>query len=149
MQTTLDIVSVLLIGLLIGAELAVAAFVNPVLAQIGGAAEAQATRLFARKLGAFMPFWYGACLLLIGALGVLRRHDAGLDWIFSSAALWVLVIVLTLLFLVPINNRIAAMDPTSFSPALRRQHTRWDRLHRGRVALLALAMLFLLIGMHA
>jgi len=148
-QTTLDIVSILLIGPLIGTELAVSAFINPVLEQVGGAAEAQATRIFARKLGAFMPFWYGACLFLIAALGVLRRHDGGLDWIAASAALWVLVIVFTLLFLVPINNRIAAMDPTNFNPALRRQHTLWDRLHRGRVAILALAMLFLLLGIRA
>ncbi|HEY2861818.1 MAG TPA: DUF1772 domain-containing protein [Terracidiphilus sp.] len=146
MQTALNIVSTSLIGLLVGTELTVSAFINPVLVQVGGIAEAQATRLFAKRLGAFMPFWYAGCLILLIAQAVMRRGEAGGLWIEASIAVWLLVVVLTLIFLVPINNRLAKMEPEHFGDALREQHSRWDILHRGRVAMLALAMVCMLIG---
>lgn len=144
MKPTLDLVSIILIGSLIGVEFAVSAFIAPVLAALGGIGEAKATRIFARRLGAFMPFWYALCLILLIAEALLRRDEAGLVWV--AAALWAAVIVTTVFFLVPINNRIAAMNPKAFDTSLRAEHRRWDRLHRGRVAVLALANVLFLIG---
>jgi len=145
-RLALDILSILLIGPLIGVEFAVSAFVNPVLAQVGGFGEAAGTRLFARRLGTFMPFWYALCLILLIAEGAVRRHETDFLWIAAAAVLWAIVIFITVSFLVPINNRIAAMNPDDYNSSLRTQHTRWDRLHRGRVVFLALAMASFLIG---
>ena len=72
MEMLLNVVNTMALGMLVGTELAVSAFVNPVLGQVGGVAEAQATRLFAKKLGALMPFWYCLCFLLSGS-GRRRR----------------------------------------------------------------------------
>jgi hypothetical protein len=110
METSLNLVTTICLGLLIGTELAVSAFINPVLAQLGDKAEAQATRLFAKRLGGFMPFWYGFAFLLLAAQSVAARHQAGFAWIVAAAALWVLVIAFSVLVLVPINNRIVAMS---------------------------------------
>jgi uncharacterized membrane protein len=143
---TLNLVTILSIGLLIGTELAVSAFINPVLAQLGDQAAAHATRLFAKRLGAFMPYWYGLGFLLLAAQGVAARHQTGFTWIVTASALWAAAIAFSILVLVPINNRIAAMSAETFESSLRTQHARWDALHRGRVAVLLGAMVCLLIG---
>jgi hypothetical protein len=49
--------------------------------------------------------------------------------------------------LVPINNRIATMDPEHPHPTWLQDRARWDRLHQIRVALLIIAVLFFLAGL--
>ena len=149
MHMILDLLSIVSIGLMVGTEFAVSAFINPVLAKLEPGAEAQATSLFARTLGRAMPFWYGLNLLLMIMEGVIHRHDSGLGWLAAAPIVWIAVIVFTLLILVPINNRIAAVDTTAFSEELRLGHTKWDVLHRWRVLALSVAMISLLIGIHA
>lgn len=61
-------------------------------------------------------------------------------------AIWATVIVLTLLFLVPINNRMMQLDAGAFPEKARRAHDRWDMLHRIRVAALATAMICCLLA---
>src|SRR5579872_5933028 len=50
-----DVLSIVSIGLLVGTEFAVSAFINPILAKLEPSAEAHATSLFAKKLGFVMP----------------------------------------------------------------------------------------------
>ncbi|HXS78115.1 MAG TPA: DUF1772 domain-containing protein [Terracidiphilus sp.] len=144
----LDVLSIVSIGLLLGTEFAVSAFINPILAKLEPAAEAHATSLFAQKLGKMMPFWYGLNLLLLIIEAVIHLHDSGLPWFALAPILWTAVIVFTVLVLVPINNRISAMSPNSYSAELRQEHNRWDTLHRWRVLVLSVAMIALLIGIH-
>ena len=145
----LDILSIVCIGLMIGTEFAVSAFINPVLSQLDPEAEAQATSLFARKLGFVMPFWYVLNFLLLMAEAVVHRHGTGTALLATASTLWVIVIIFTLLILVPIHNRIIAMSSEGYSDKLRQQHARWDMHHRWRVAALSAAMVTLLIGIGA
>jgi len=78
----------LCIGLLIGTEFSVAVFVNPILEQLDTVARNEATRLFARRLGAVMPVWYIASIGLLAAEMIVNRHDAGLKLLGASTALW-------------------------------------------------------------
>jgi hypothetical protein len=66
----------------------------------------QAIRLPAGRLGFVMPFWYGLSLafLVVGTFFLRHRPQALLLAIASS--IWALVIVLSLLFLGPINRRL-------------------------------------------
>jgi hypothetical protein len=50
------------------------------------------------------------------------------------------VIIHTVLVLVPINNRMVQTAPGGFSPDAKREHEKWDRLHRLRVAALTASM---------
>lgn len=134
------------IGLMIGTEFAVSAFVNPILEKLDDSAQAHATRLFARKLGTVMPFWYGLNLLLLIAETIAVRRQPGVAFLAAAGVMWAVVIVLTLMLLMPINNRIAKMDSTTFTDSLRREHTRWDALHRWRVLAVSAAMICLLVG---
>jgi uncharacterized membrane protein len=51
--------------------------------------------------------------------------------------------------LVPINNRLAADGPASSRKEWRADHTRWDRLHRWRIVMLAGAGACLVAGILA
>lgn len=146
MEPVLDIVTITCVGLMIGTEFAVSAFINPILEQLGNAAQAHATRLFARKLGTVMPFWYALGFLLLIAETITARQHPGMAFLAAASLIWAAVIVLTLMLLVPINNRIANMDSGAFTDTLRREHAKWDALHRLRVLALGVAMICLLVG---
>jgi uncharacterized membrane protein len=140
----LDILTILSVGLLIGTEFAVSVFINPVLWRLEDRAQALAVKAFAKMLGTAMPFWYAGSFLLLIAEAVLRRAQAGFALLIASCGLWAAVIVLTLLFLVPINNRISALTDEVFSVEIKQAHRRWDAGHRIRVVALVLAMVLLL-----
>jgi uncharacterized membrane protein len=141
----LDVATTVCVGLLIGTEFSVSAFVNPVVWKLDEGAQSQAIAMFARLLGTVMPFWYGLSLLLLLAETAIRWHQAGV-LLSAASGIWVAVIVLTLLFLVPINNRMMDLDPDSFSNAARGEHRKWDAMHRARVLALSVAMVCFLIA---
>jgi uncharacterized membrane protein len=140
----LDILAILTLGLMIGVEFAVSAFINPTLRQLAPEPQARALSLFAARLGFVMPFWYALSLVLLIAEAILRRHTPALTPLILAASLWVLIILFTLAMLVPINNRIAKLQPTALPAGWQSAHRRWDTLHRLRVALLLLAFILAL-----
>jgi uncharacterized membrane protein len=146
MRPLLDMVTTICIGLLIGTEFAVAAFINPILRRLGPREELRAIRLFAVRLGAAMPVWYGVSFLLLIAEAIFRRGEAGSLLVIAAGAIWAAVIILTILFLVPINNRLAHVDPDAAPESALKEHGKWDAMHRWRVATLTAAMVCLLIA---
>jgi uncharacterized membrane protein len=146
MKPLLDIVTTVCIGLLIGTEFAVAVFINPILRKLAVREELRAIRLFAAKLGAAMPFWYSVSLLLLIGEAVLRHGKNGYLLLVAASAIWAAVIVLTLLFLVPINNRMARVDPDAEPELALREHGQWDAMHRWRVASLTAALVCFLMA---
>lgn len=146
MNFLLSTVAIVSIGLMIGVEFAVWAFINPILRKLADEPRAQAIVLFARRLGTAMPFWYTANLLLLIAEWVLLRRAVGAPLLATAVGLWVLVIVLTLMFLVPINNRMAREESHASAERAHREHKRWDSLHRARVIALGAAMVLFVVG---
>jgi uncharacterized membrane protein len=148
MTSFLSVTGGLSIGLMIGVELAVWTFINPILWKLDKRARAQAVQLFARRLGKAMPFWYSGNLVLLIAEAVLLRHQPSAGLLDAAAALWLAIIVLTLIFLVPINNRLAREDSTMSLDDAHREHKRWDAYHRARVVVLVVAMATFLVAIH-
>ncbi|HEY3770992.1 MAG TPA: DUF1772 domain-containing protein [Candidatus Angelobacter sp.] len=146
MMLALNVVTTLCIGLLIGTEFAVSAFINPILRKLDSRAQASAIRLFAKRLGTAMPFWYAASLLLLIGQAILRRQQSGDALLIAASTIWAAVIVHTLLVLVPINNRMMKLDSDALSAEEQRAHTKWDNLHRLRVAALVAAMVCCLVA---
>ncbi|MBT9333181.1 DUF1772 domain-containing protein [Paracidobacterium acidisoli] len=146
MMHILNIATIVSIGLLTGTEFAVSAFINPVLWQMEDRSQARAVSLFAKKLGTAMPFWYVLSFLLLIAEAVLQRHASGLPLLIAAGTIWATVILLTLLFLVPINNRMGRLQADSFPEEAKREHHRWDAMHRLRVAALGAALVCLLLA---
>lgn len=145
-MNTLYIATILCIGLMIGVEFAVSAFVNPLLKQLDDVAQARATQLFGRKLGTVMPFWYIGSLLLLVCATVARMHQPGFARLLVATILWVVAILMSIFLLVPINNRLVRMPAGAFTPTARQEHRTWDSLHRVRVLILILAMVLFLVG---
>ena len=143
----LNVATILCIGLLIGAEFAVSAFINPVVWKLDLAAQAVAFRLFGRRLGRAMPVWYIASLLLLVSETIAHRHESHVGLLGVAIAFWGAAIAISLLSLVPINNRMVRMDADGWTESAQRELRKWDGLHRVRVAVLAVAMIFFLAGL--
>ncbi len=142
----LNTATILCIGLLIGAELTVSVFLNPVLWKFDFATQATAIPLFARRLGTTMPVWYIASLMLLLSETITHWHESLVVLLGVATALRVAAIALSLLFLVPIANRMVRMDADGWTESAQRENRKWDALHRVRVFALAVAMIFFLAG---
>lgn len=144
----LNVVAVIVAGLMVGSELAVAVFVHPTLNRLPDAAHLPAASALARVLGRFMPFWYNLVLLLtLAELVVQWRHSGAVPVLIATAfILWILAVLYSITALVPINNRITSWETKTPPADWKTFRRRWDLLHRGRVLLLILAFAFLTVG---
>jgi uncharacterized membrane protein len=84
--------------------------------------------------GKVMPVWYPVCTLLLGIQTWLYWHTSGRWVLLTADAIWLLASVASIIFLVPLNTRVAqgAAD-------WQRVHRTWDKRHRVRTAALAIA----------
>ena len=64
MTEVLDVVAIIVAGLMVGSELAIAAFVHPTLDKLPDDVHLPAASAIARVMGTAMPFWYILTLLL-------------------------------------------------------------------------------------
>ena len=144
----LNVVAILVTGLMVGCELGVAALIHPTFDKLPDVAHLPAASALARVLGTVMPFWYAIGFSLILAEAIIEWRHSGIlpIWFATSAVLWVLVIVYTITTLVPINNRIASWEKSTPPADWKSYRSRWDLLHRWRVVLLTMALVFLIMG---
>jgi len=148
MANTLDVVLIVVAGLMVGSELAIAAFIHPTLDRLADEVHLASAAAIARILGRVMPFWYGLVAVLTLAEMAIRWHFSGYlpRLITASAVLWIFSIVYSIAALVPINNRIGSWTESA-PPANWKSYRRsWDRLHRWRVVLLLVAFTLVVTG---
>lgn len=144
MNHNIDALAVVITGLMVGVELTVAIFFNPLVAKLSDDAFRAARAGSARMLGTVMPFWYAVTLLLLGSLAIQERGQSR-DWLFGIAAgLLAAVVLMTVTLLVPLNNRIAKWPAAG--ELSRELAARWDRRHQLRVAILLAVFVLLAIG---
>lgn len=136
----LDITTITIIGLMVGNELTVSLFINPVMRRLDPATQAHVLSLFAGLLGRVMPLWYALCLVLLIAEAVLRHGTSVFLSLLAAIVLWIATILYSVLFLVPINNRIAALQSTHSIADWLPRHERWNRLHLFRIAAILIAL---------
>ena len=148
MMEVLNVVTIVVAGLMVGCELAIAAFVHPTLDKLPDDVHLPAASALARVLGSFMPFWYILVFLLTLAEVLIQWHQSSRlpIWIATSAILWLLASVYSITALVPINNRIASWAEVTPPADWKTFRSRWDLLHRWRVVLLTIAFAFLIVG---
>jgi uncharacterized membrane protein len=148
MLEILNATTILVSGAMVGNEFAVAAFVHPSFAKIASPAHEAAASSLARVLGRMMPFWYALVFLLSISTATGQWLSAGKlnPWLLASCVLWAIAIVSTIIWLVPINNRVAAWTAETSPSSWREDRKRWDRLHRWRTLLLFVALACLIAG---
>ena len=138
----LDVMTIVLAGLLVGVELAIAAFIHPTLERLEDATHRAAASAIAAVLGGAMPPWYAVVFVLIGAEAWIRHSRGEGVWLLVAAGtIWAATIVLTVMKLVPINNRVAKWTKEKFDENWQEERSRWDGLHRFRVAALMSALI--------
>ena len=134
-----QICSVVVVGVMVGVEFAVAVFVNPILNRLSLDASMAARGDGARILGKVMPVWYAASLGLMIGYALSRWGQPSAGPAFASAVLLAVSVVMSILFLVPIAARSATWTPETAPPDWREQSSKWDRLHYLRVTVIVIA----------
>jgi len=139
MQNALAAVTLVVVGVMVGVEFAVAVFVNPILDRLPDDSCIAARGDGARVLGRVMPVWYIGSMVLGAVWAAVARGGTGASLATAATALLAASVVMSLLLLVPINNRAKTWDTQGRPADWRRQAGRWNRYHYARVGVLVLA----------
>jgi len=143
MQELLMIVTIMLVGLMVGVEFSVAAFVEPIFDRLPDQAAVVARSDGARVLGRVMPFWYIGCVILgVSWAALAWGHPQALT-VTAAVALLLVSVVMSMTLLVPINSRVARWASEGAPKDWRQQVGRWNSLHYVRVGIIVAAFTLL------
>jgi uncharacterized membrane protein len=147
---TLQLLAVVVLGLMCGSELNVAAFAHPTFNRQPLQAHILLRSSFAALFGKVMPFWMaGSTLLnLLLLLPFERLNKSAWHLAAIAFAIQVFAVAFSLVAPVPINNRIAKWTPASLPDDWKAQEDRWDLYHWFRTCglIVAFAILVLSVG---
>ncbi|MET8705250.1 DUF1772 domain-containing protein [Streptomyces californicus] len=147
MLSTLQIVTTVVVGLLVGVEFAVAFIMSRILNALPDDSSQLGHAHGGRMLGRVMPFWYIGSVVLGVIWGVAGRHDGGAGLVVTAVGLLILSVVMSVLLLVPINNRNRTWTPENRPADWREQLHRWERYHYVRVAVIIAAFTLLVTAL--
>jgi hypothetical protein len=144
----LQLFAIVVLGLMCGSELNVAAFGHPTLNRQTTDVHIPVRASFATLFGRVMPFWMATSTLLnllllfpFAHLGVLAGHLAQ-----AAFAIQLFAVFFSLGGPVPINNRVKLWTPANLPPDWRAQERRWDLYHWVRTAGLIVAFALLVLS---
>jgi uncharacterized membrane protein len=147
MLSALEVVTILVVGLMVGVEFSVAFVMNPIFNGLPGDSGQLGRAHGGRMLGAVMPFWYVGSLVLSAVWAVAGWHQPGTGLVVIAAALLIVSVVMSILLLVPINNRGKTWTVESRPEDWKEQMNRWDRFHYVRVAVIIAAFALLVAAL--
>ena len=136
MLNALEVVTIVVVGVMVGVEFSVAFVINPILNALPEDSGQLGRAHGGRMLGAVMPVWYIGSLVLASVWAVAGWDRPGAGLVVTAGALLILSVVMSLLLLVPINNRNKTWTPENRPADWKEQANRWDRWHYVRVAVI-------------
>jgi uncharacterized membrane protein len=147
----LQLLCILVLGLMCGSELNVAAFAHPMLNRQSLEVHVPMRSSLAILFGRVMPFWMGGSALLNLLLLLPFVHLSDSAWRLAAIAftIQVFAVVFSLIGPVPINNRIAKWTPESLPEDWQNQEHRWDLYHWLRTCGLIVAFAILVLSVRA
>jgi uncharacterized membrane protein len=143
MLGTLEVVTIVVVGVMVGVEFSVAFVFNPILNALPGDSSQLGRAHGGRMLGAVMPVWYITSLVLSAIWAIAGWHDHGASLVVTAGALLVISVIMSILLLVPINNRSRTWTLENRPADWKQQINRWDRFHYVRVAVIIAAFALL------
>ncbi|MFJ3900221.1 anthrone oxygenase family protein [Streptomyces sp. NPDC090025] len=147
MLNALQVVTTVTVGLMVGVEFSVAFVMNRIFGALPEDSDQMARAHGGRLLGALMPFWYIGSLVLAAGWAVAGWHLPGTGLVVIAAALLIVSVLMSVLLLVPINNRGKTWTPETRPADWKEQMNRWDRYHYGRVAVIVAAFTLLVTAL--
>ncbi|THA80310.1 DUF1772 domain-containing protein [Streptomyces sp. A0592] len=143
MLNALEVFTVVVVGVMVGVEFSVAFVINRILDALPEDSGQLGRSHGGRMLGAVMPVWYIGSLALVAIWAVAGRHRPGAVLVVIAGALLILSVIMSLLLLVPINNRGKTWTPENRPADWKEQMNRWERYHYARVAVIIAAFALL------
>lgn len=147
MLNALEVFTTVVLGVMVGVEFSVAFVMNPIFSGLPDDANQQARSHGGRMLGAVMPFWYIGSLVLIAISAVAAWGEDGAGLLVVAGALLLVSVIMSILLLVPINNRGKTWTPENRPADWKEQVHRWDRYHYVRVAVIVAAFAVLVTAL--
>ena len=148
---TIQLLAVVVLGLMCGSELNVAAFAHPMLNRQPLEVHVPMRASMAALFGRVMPFWMAGSTLLNLLLLLPFEHLNESAWRLAAVAftIQVFAVVFSLVGPVPINNRIIKWTPESVPEDWQAQEHRWDQYHWIRTCGLIVAFAILVLSVRA
>ncbi|MCX4718701.1 anthrone oxygenase family protein [Streptomyces virginiae] len=143
MLNALEVFTTVLVGVMVGVEFSVAFVINPILNALPEDSGQLGRAHGGRLLGAVMPVWYITSLVLVAVWAIAGWHRPGSGLVVTAGALLIVSVVMSILLLVPINNRSKTWTPENRPEDWKEQSNRWDRFHYVRVAVIIAAFALL------
>jgi uncharacterized membrane protein len=143
MLNALEVFTTVIVGVMVGVEFSVAFIMSRILNALPEDSRQLGHAHGGRMLGALMPFWYMGSLALSAIWAVAGWHHRGAGLVVTAAGLLIVSVVMSILLLVPINNRNKTWTPDNRPADWKQQLSRWDRYHYVRVAVIIAAFTLL------
>jgi uncharacterized membrane protein len=147
MLNALEVVATVVVGVMVGVEFSVAFVINPILNALPEDSGQRGRSHGGRMLGAVMPVWYIGSLVLSELWAIAGWHHHGAGLVVTAGALLILSVVMSILLLVPINNRAKTWTPENRPADWKQQMNRWDRFHYVRVTVIIAAFALLVAAL--
>ncbi|MFF2166503.1 anthrone oxygenase family protein [Streptomyces sp. NPDC058175] len=147
MLNALEVFTTVVVGVMVGVEFSVAFVINPILSALPEDSSQLGHAHGGRMLGAVMPFWYIGSLALVAIWAAAGRHHDSTGLVVTAGALLLLSAIMSILLLVPINNRNKTWTPDNRPADWKKQLNRWERFHYVRVAVIIAAFALLVTAL--
>ena len=147
MLNALEVATTVVVGVMGGVEFSVAFIMNRILNALPDDSAQLGRAHGGRMLGAVMPVWYIGSLVLVAVWAVAGWQDEGNGLTVTAGALLIVSVLMSVLLLVPINNRNKTWTPETRPADWKQQLNRWERLHYVRVAVIVAAFALLVTAL--
>ncbi|WP_328892046.1 DUF1772 domain-containing protein [Streptomyces sp. NBC_00236] len=147
MLGTLEVVTTVVVGLMVGVEFSVAFIMSRILDALPEDSRQLGHAHGGRMLGALMPYWYIGSVVLSAVWTVAGWHHEGAGLVVTAAGLLIVSVIMSILLLVPINDLNKTWTPENRPVDWKEQLHRWNRYHYIRVAVLVAAFTLLVTAL--
>ena len=147
MLTAFEVFTTVVVGVMVGVEFSVAFIMNRILDALPEDSGQLGHAHGGRMLGALMPFWYMGSLVLSALWAVAGWHHHGAGLVVTAAGLLIVSVIMSILLLVPINNRGKTWTPDNRPADWKQQMNRWLLFHYVRVAVIITAFALLVAAL--
>lgn len=147
MLNALAVLTTVVVGVMVGVEFSVAFVINPILDGLPDDSSLRGRAHGGRMLGAVMPVWYITSLVLVAVWAIAGWHHHRTGLVVTAGALLIISVIMSILLLVPINNRSKTWTPADRPADWKQQMNRWDRFHYVRVAVIVAAFALLVTAL--